>query len=430
MQVVFTTVFLALVVGTQTVKVEVEGTPDSVEFYLDGVLQTTDTLPPWRARVDLGDKLAPHELEAVALDAEGNEVGRRMQWVNLPRAETSLQIVVERDDKGSLASARLVASSSAGLRPEDSNLDLDGKSLEPGPDGAYPLPPMELSMPHFLRASALFPNGRLAMRELVLGGSYGGETSARITAVPVSSRRRPEAEYLGALIALSEGETRVEAVEKSGSKIFVVVDGNLRGLLRSIEPSVGGVAGIKALIPPRPDPKLDLCFVVRPVPEVVARGRQITDAFGYTMPMMITSRAPLDWHLTRLDVASHDPAAQRLADAVAVAGVRAAGTQCPRVVLLLVASGSPDRSQFSPAEVRRFLETLHVPLVVLRWGEPLQSDPWGTVIEMGDRRNLRVPMSAVRGVLGRQWIAWVEGTHPLHHVDVRGDARVGPVTSS
>jgi hypothetical protein len=123
-------------------------------------------------------------------------------------------------------------------------------------------------------------------------------------------------------------------------------------------------------------------------------------------------------------VASHNPASQRLADAVAVAGFRAAATQCPRLVLLL-ASESPDASQFSPAEVIEFPDTIHVPLVVLRWGDELEVDRCGGIVLMGDRRNLRPAMVQVRRALTRQWIAWIDGTHPLHQIELRADAKVG-----
>ncbi len=46
LKVVFTTLFLALVVGTQTVKVEIEGAPHRVVFMVDGVEKAADEAPP------------------------------------------------------------------------------------------------------------------------------------------------------------------------------------------------------------------------------------------------------------------------------------------------------------------------------------------------------------------------------------------------
>lgn len=424
MKVVFTTLFLALVVGTQTVRVEIDGTPHRVVFSVDGVEKATDNAPPWRVRVDFGEGLEPHILESVALDADGNEVGRATQWVNLPRAEAAVDITLTRDEDGAPTVARLVAASSAGAQPESSNLMLDGENLKAGSKGEYPLPSLDLSIPHFLRGSAIFPDGEWAHRDVTIGGSYGGEFTTRITAVPVFSSRRPERAALAEMIRVDGDEVRIEAVEKDGRKVFVVADGNLRNLLASISPSANYRRPIGKLIPESPDPKLDLSFVVRPVPQRSGRGSRATDAFSCTHPMKITPAAPLDWHLTRLDVASHDPFTQRLADAVAVAGVRAAATQCPRVVLLLLAEESSDLSRFTPGEVRRFLDTLHVPLVVLRWGDSLDHDPWGDVIKMGDRRSLHAPMVRVNSAFKRQWIAWIEGQHPLHRVEVNGEMRV------
>lgn len=424
MKVVFTTLFLALVTGTQTARVEIEGMPHRVVFMVDGVEKAADEAPPWRARVDFGDILASHVLEAVAMDAEGNEVGRAMQWVNLPRAEAAVDISLVRDDDGSPVEARLLAASSAGVQPESSNLMFDGENLKVGPDGGYLLPRLDLSIPHFLRGSALFSNGEWAHRDLTIGGAFGGEYTTRLTAVPVVSSGRPDPADLTAVIRVAGGEARIEAVVKDGRKVFVVADGNLSNLLPSISPSANFRRDISKLYPEGPDPKLDLSFVVRPVPERSGSGRRATDAFPYTYPMKITPAAPLDWHLTRLNVASHDPLTQRLADAVAVAGVRAAATQCPRVVLLLLAADSSDQSRFSPNEVRRFLDALHVPLVVLRWGEPMEPEPWGDVTNMGDRRNLHTAMVRLNGLFSRQWIVWIEGQYPLHRIEVMGNARV------
>lgn len=424
MKVVFTTLFLALVVGTHNVRVEIDGEPNRVVFSLDGAEVATDETPPWRTRLDFGGELAPHVIEAVALDAEGGEVGRAAQWVNLPRAEAALEIVVDRDDQGRPVSARLVAASATGEEPRATHLSLDGESIDAGDEGEYPLPKLDLRMPHFIRAAAIFPDGELATSDVSVGGTYGGEFASRITAVPVASRKRPKESDLAGAIRVDGEPARIEAVEKGGAKVFVVADGALNHLLPTIQPSADYRGLGRALVPERPDPKLDLSVVVRPVPVRSGWGRRATEVFSTTVPLKITPAAPLDWHLTRLNIAEHDTSAQRLADAVAVAGVRAAATQCPRMVLLLLSGESKDLSGFTPQEVQRFLDVLHVPLVVLRWGEPQQRDPWGEVIAMGDRRNLRPAMVEVRGALDDQWIVWIEGQHPLHRIEVRGDAGV------
>ncbi|MEX1312394.1 MAG: hypothetical protein AB1Z65_18390, partial [Candidatus Sulfomarinibacteraceae bacterium] len=254
MKVVFTTLFLALVVGTQTVKVEIEGAAQRVLFVVDGVEESVDEAPPWRARVDFGDTLAPHVLEAVALDAGGNEVGRAMQWVNLPRADVAVDIALIRGADGAPAAARLVTASSAGVKPESSHLTLDGVHLEVGPEGEYLLPSIDLSMPHFLGASALFPDGEWARRDLTIGGVYGGEFTTRLTAVPVTAPRRPDPSDLATAIRVSGNEVRVEAVEKDGHKVFVVADGNLRHLLPTIRPSANYRRHISNLVPESADP--------------------------------------------------------------------------------------------------------------------------------------------------------------------------------
>ena len=78
MNVVFTTLFMALMVGPQTVEVAVEGPVAEVEFLLDGRLVAVDEQPPWKARVDFGETLAPHVLEVVARNDRQQEVFRRL----------------------------------------------------------------------------------------------------------------------------------------------------------------------------------------------------------------------------------------------------------------------------------------------------------------------------------------------------------------
>ncbi len=71
----FASLFLGLIVGVQPVSVLVERPVAAVRFELDGKAVGRVEKAPWTVSVDFGPELAPHELVARALDAEGKEIG-------------------------------------------------------------------------------------------------------------------------------------------------------------------------------------------------------------------------------------------------------------------------------------------------------------------------------------------------------------------
>jgi hypothetical protein len=426
MNILFTTLFLTLITGSFSVKVEVDAQVAQVEFRLDGHSVAVDTRAPWQQRIDFGSELAPHVLEAVAVDDEGREIGRAEQWVNLPQPDKTIEISLGGGGDGSPRSVRLITSSTTGTAATATSLLADNVEVEPEEDGSYVLPDLDPLLPHVLRASAQYADGMWAHRDLVFGGSFGGEVKTELTAVPINRRRRPKIEIIEQSYTVAGRPVRISSIDKPGHKIFVVADGNLKHWLATIPSSTsptlfGRQSLLEKLATDRPDSKQDLFFVVRPTPERRGRGSNATDVYPVTQPLRITPAVPVDWHLTHLDVTADDPSSQHLADAVAVAGVRAAATQCPRAVLLLLSENGPDKSRFSPGEVRRFLETLRVPLVVWRWGSPPQADPWGPdVREMGNTKNLQAAIATLNGLLRQQWIVWLEGRYPIHLIEADG----------
>ena len=92
----FLTLFLSLTVGVQPVEVAVaDARVASIEILLDGVAVGSADEPPWVVECDFGEGLRPHLLEAVAKDANGLELDRIEQRVNLPRPMAEVGIMVE-----------------------------------------------------------------------------------------------------------------------------------------------------------------------------------------------------------------------------------------------------------------------------------------------------------------------------------------------
>ena len=104
----FVTLFLGLVAGVQSIEVSVGQEVASVEILLDGKTIATMTGPPWTTECDLGPRLLPRRLEAIASDSDDAELGRADQWINLPRRRAEAKLALEADEGSSRRWARVV----------------------------------------------------------------------------------------------------------------------------------------------------------------------------------------------------------------------------------------------------------------------------------------------------------------------------------
>ena len=114
MQIAFVTLFLGLTLGAYPVQLAVEGPVATVELLLDGEVIGRVAGPPWSGAVDFGADLTPHELVARGLDAQGQEVARARQWINLPRPPAEVGVMLENGPEGRPSAARLVFQSRTG----------------------------------------------------------------------------------------------------------------------------------------------------------------------------------------------------------------------------------------------------------------------------------------------------------------------------
>jgi hypothetical protein len=134
----------------------------------------------------------------------------------------------------------------------------------------------------------------------------------------------------------------------------------------------------------------------------------------------------LHWLLTRVYHPDKRTAVRRFSDAVAVAGLQAAGSYGTRAVLLVLGGQTPDRSLYSPAIVRRYLERLHVPLFVWSLEDPgaREAAPsWGEVEDVSSLSKLRDAFKRLRGELDSQQIVWIDGRHLPQEIALSEKAR-------
>jgi hypothetical protein len=129
-------------------------------------------------------------------------------------------------------------------------------------------------------------------------------------------------------------------------------------------------------------------------------------------PFYRLEEAGLDWcaaHIfPRPDELTGGHKDQQVADAVAIAGLQAAGSGRPRVVVLVVGDKSPDASLFGIEPTKRFLRALNVPLVV--WTtDPSAAERWGKGTPITAPKQFSRASRDVMDMLQHQWIVWLEG---------------------
>ena len=148
----FLTLLLGLVTGSGSVALSVSGPVSAAVVELDGKQVARLSKPPWTLTVDFGTALVPHELVARALDAEGHEIGRTRQLVNVPRPAAEVQILLERDGKGNVVSARLSGQSLLASRPKKVDVTFDGRPLAVKGFSHVTLPAYDHKTVHILSA--------------------------------------------------------------------------------------------------------------------------------------------------------------------------------------------------------------------------------------------------------------------------------------
>ncbi|HET9225149.1 MAG TPA: hypothetical protein VFR31_00660 [Thermoanaerobaculia bacterium] len=422
MRIAFVSLFLGLTLGAYPVELAVEGPVSAVELLLDGAVVGRMEAAPWSGRIDFGSALVPHELVARALDADGQEVARARQWINLPRPEAEVEILLEGAPLPS--SVRLAFQSRTGEAPTSILVSLDGQPLVVGPDNRAPLPAWDPESAHVLSAEVRFPSNMVARKDAVFGGKYGSEVSTDLTAVPVRALKGKltKAALQGRLLA--EGKPLpVAAVEEDPAEVFLVRDlGSVDGIRklagaggkRRTEQGIGmqkrlGIESdyLRYEIGLRKD---DEVRFVRPVTRTFSSssGPRV-ELFDWSRPFKVEDGG-LYWLLTRV-VTTGNVGEQRLADAVAVAGLQAMAGSRPRAVVLILGGDPKDVSRYDPATVRRYLAAIRVPLFVWTFDGSSVPSGWGEAENVSNVTRLRRAVAKLKDEIESQRIVWVEGVH-------------------
>jgi hypothetical protein len=415
-----TTLLLGLVVGVQSIEVSVVPGVATVEVRLDSKPIGTLTGEPWRLPCDFGSRLEPHLLEAIARDAEGRQIGTSHQWINLPRRRAEARLVLESDDSGRPTRARLIWQALDYEEPTQVQFVFDGKTITSETLREVELPPYNPSELHILSAEVEFSDFVKARADAVFGGSFGDRISSELTGVVLEAERRriPDRAELEERLRVPGRAIEIVAVERPPAELLVIREQSAQtfnGLERLV--TLGGAQRlpVRNLLPriltlgdrvrfvfTTADERLGSAqsFELMPVSEIVA-GPRTDSLFRILTGISFPGR---DRALTE----------QRVADAVAVAGLLGSGSNRRRAVLLIRSGDSDDSSRLSPSVARTYLDSLMVPLVV--WQFPAfrelgSRDVWGDSVDISTWRGFSRAYAELQRALESQFMVWIEGRH-------------------
>lgn len=408
MQITFLTMFLGLVAGVSPVAVSVGPGATAVELRLDGAAAGRLLAPPWRGTVDFGADLLPHHLEAVALDSQGHEAGRVEQWINVPGPQANVQFLMEPEVAGRPRQVRLAWASITRSAPLEVKVSLDGRAL--ALDGQsrvqLPLRPPD-SATSVLSVEVRFRDGVVARRDLALGRDYDDSVATELTALPIwvdrHARLPPAADLQDWFRDAGGRSVHVDAVDQGAPQLIVVRAPGARERLRPDPTKPIWATAMQVMLPGSGS----MSFIW---PTSLANSDPQAELFRGTPAQ------PLDKYSVQFVLAftSHDDVPPvRLADAVAVAGLQASAVAGPRAVLLLLAPGAQDASRFTGPMVRRYLQAIHVPLLVWSAGssDAAMQAAWGPIEDITTGTGVRNANRQLAAAVATQSIVWLTGRH-------------------
>lgn len=356
----FLTLLLGITVGTLPVELAVSGPVAAVELRLDNQVLERREQAPWVFPCDFGEELRPHQLVAVAFDSEGREVDRKTQWVNFSGKNRDAVLALLSNPDGIPRRGRVVWRSALQRKPVAIRVTLDGQPLEVDSQGHFELPMDTLAATHFLEAEVEFSREESITTEAIFGTARREEILAALTLIPVvapAGLELPPLEEMAGWVKVGENEVPVSSTQTSGGSVILVRDQSvgpaLDGLRRQRRERVFAQAG-KIF-----EPGQKAAFILTShLPNDPA------GAFRTASPKDAQIQSGL-WSLLFHNAPKINyPSRQRLWLALSLAGIKAASTQEPRAVILVMSRRPRDSSPIEFEQAWRFLRHLRVPLFV------------------------------------------------------------------
>jgi hypothetical protein len=432
----FATLLLGLIIGPQPVELLVGSSVASVELSLDGRPVGSLDGDDWTITCDFGQRLEPHELVAVAFDADHNELGRTKQWVNMPSRPAEAILAVEKNPSGVGLIAHLTWESVVEEEPLAITALFDGRQIEVSNPRRIVIPDFDPDQLHHLRIELDFSDNVSSVVETTFAGAYVDRVRTELTAVPVVLDKRARVPPLYTLSGHFEKNSqplRVVAVEDGPAEIIVVRDESARRDLNRLHRSDreglrrrarGGRSSDRETARTRFSLTEDMQLrFLWPLSDRQERS-------GYDLEIFPPSReftsrdGGLFWLLTYVRQPFPARGSYRYADAVAAAGLLAAGRNRRRAVVLLVGKDfeAHESSQFKLSVAADYLDSLGVPLhlwTTTRAREE-QTDP-ARFVDVSSFDKLGRAIGNLYEEVDRQRIIWLDGTHLPQSIDFRRD---------
>jgi hypothetical protein len=428
-RVIFVSLFLGLAAGMQSIDVQTDSAVTSLRILLAGSEVAALTQRPWHAVVDFGRQLDPRAVEAIGYDERGNEIGRATQIINLPHAAAELAIVLQSGGIGPKA-ADLRWQHLQFKEPKSATLSLDRIQLKLDKNFHARFPETDWKHPHLIAAEMKFRDGIVARREIVVGGAVADTAQSELTPVLLMQTAREHVAAFEDCLLADGRPVRTAAVEKPSALVIFVRDPDPTEAVRAVDPThqmTGSYFSRNAVLH---SVALDNDTAMRylwPIPKKFADAERHRAALLFEpSPDMNASAFGLIWFLTRsYNERDYDEPLQ-LADAVAVAGLRAIAESRRRAVVLITGKRQ-DSSGYDPRVVRRYLADIGVPLFVWSLTGPRSEDVWGEVADVSSLNGLRAAADKLRENLAAQRIAWVD-VDPLSALRLSADPQCGMAT--
>jgi hypothetical protein len=429
-QIVFVTLLLGLTIGDVPMELLVTGDIVKVELVIDHEVIETLQGPPWTTHIDFGGQLAPHRLQARGYDASGRLLASISQKVNAPGHVQQLQLVMEQHDGRSFA--RVLWMNLDAPKPDAVEARIDSRTVTVGDDLRIPLPPGDGETVHLLSVTVRSDAGD-DDAQLVFGGAYEDTSTTALTAVPVRVHGRGVKSADVQCMVGSDG-VRVMALDDAPGEVIVIRDPLTADTSTLARVPILGAPSLPAAPIGRPGmgsggaipqmandavlAKTDRLRFLWPVARP-ARGGGNALLFYPSRSFETSRREGIGMLLGR--VVFPRPAEElRYAEAVAVAVLKAAQSQRPRAVVLVIGRDLNDKSRLTPDQVRHYADRLGVPLYI--WSAarriPEAAKAWGPIIDIRSSQKLRRAVETLRKDLDAQRILWIEGDYLATEVAV------------
>jgi len=435
-QLVFLTFFLGLIAGQNNVALQAGPEIKSIRLLLDGRELAEISQPPWRTNVDLGPSIIPAELVAAGYDAQGNEIARVAQTLNLPRPPAEFVIALQNDAQGTPIAATLRWEHLTAAKPVRSSLTVDKKSIRLDDKASALLPRLDMSHPHLIAAEMSFDGGFRMRRELTVGGTISYTADTQLTAIGVRQLTVTPPAGSTDCFTSAGSPVRVAAVEDSPALVIVVLDPDPREAVRALSKTLNPVAFLNGGAAARHWVPLDRGTRTRLLWPIAKQYKMTSNASALLFPPskdVDAGDAGLVWLLTRKYAEPIDKSEpRRVADAVGVAGL-AAITGANRRAVVLALNRGEDRSMQGGASIRNYLASIGVPLFVWSFtgARPELDDTWGVIDDVSSISKLERAGSRLRAELASQRVAWV-AADPVAALRIQPTGRCGitPVSAA